>query len=214
MPPRCHCLDTQLTPKAVLMVDEVIQIEDDFLWPSPEMRKAAIERATKMVSERVANSIEEQIVSKIQAIIAVATEKVEKDFEGKIRDLTKKLDNAKELLEAVRSMNFSDIDHTVNQLRQEMNAFRATSASGLPPEYASLVNTVRGLAKLVCSIKTKIEQTKFSSRVSELSYKVTDYDLRNKIAGKFIAEDFFVTIDQQLSYMNDVERYANLLPPS
>jgi Mg2+ and Co2+ transporter CorA len=194
------------------MVDapEPVQMDEAFLWPSPEMRQRAIDEAIKVVSLKISESTKKEI----ETIIDVAAKKVYVDIEAKAADLKKLIDEGNKVLNAIHSVNQNDFTKLVeslsvrlNEIEQQLLKDNDQSLPGFSGEYDAK-NALKNICEIIRDI---VNSVRGDQHFNTIAYNLSDYQLKGRILGQLITEHAKYQLGTRLDKLEQIGNTASRL---
>lgn len=172
------------------MVDqpESVAMEEQFLWPSPEMRQRAIDEAVKSCGDVIAKRVQKEIEDKLK----VSTDSWVKEITAKAEELQKLVEDGKQVLlslQKIKQDDFSKITEDLSVRLAEVEVIFAkndfaNSLPGFSNEHDAKV-ALKGICELLYEI---VNVVRSDPQYNTVAYNLSDYDLKGRVLGSMIVQ--------------------------
>jgi hypothetical protein len=189
---------------------EAVQVDDDFLWPSPEMRRRAIDEAVKIISTQVALKFEGQI----DEIIATKLKKLVTELDAKVEEFKKLVEDGRTVLNSLGSIKQHDFAKITDDLVIRMSEIEGKLTTGGVKDSLGFNNeydakmALKGICEIIGTI---VSYVKGNHQYSTIAYNIGDFDLKNRILGGLFADMAKHHIGKSLDKLENIASYGNRL---
>lgn len=188
--------------------EPVVMMDDEHLWPSPEMRERAIDAAVLRCGNAIANRIQKEIEDRLK----VSIDSWIKEIMSKVTEFQKIAEESKQVLTALQGVDRSDFAKTTKDLTARMHEIETQlilhdqRAMGLSNSH-DIKSALKSLFEV---IKTTTECVR-SHRGYYPATTINDYEMKNRVMGDLIAEIGKTVMGYNFDKLENIGRAASNL---